>query len=218
MTIVQINTKDNFEELFGSDKEKQISDQVFVDVGAFNGDTITNALSINPDLKIVAIEPIRHLCRIMEQKFSHNPNITIINKVAYDRKCSLPFNEYEGGFQGLSTLQKVMTELRPKGLFTNHIVKYEVSADTIDDILTENNIETVDYIKIDTEGSEEPVLRGFTKHHKGTRFHIESHITNLENIICKLLEMGVNIEKIGVMRDGNIKEHVVGSVIGEFTK
>jgi hypothetical protein len=111
-----------------------------------------------------------------------------------------------------------MTELRPKGLFTNHIAKYEVKADTLDDILAEDNIQTIDYLKVDTEGSEEQVLTGFTKYHKGTRFHVESHITNLENIICRLLEMGANIEEIGVMRDGNIKEHVVGSVIGEFIK
>jgi FkbM family methyltransferase len=215
MTIVQINTKDNFNELFN---DTVCNNEIFVDVGAFNGDTVTNALLINPGLKIVAIEPIRHLCAIMKQKFSHNPNITIVNKVAYNRKCSILFNEYEGGFQGLSTLQKVMTELRPKGLFTNHIAKYEVKADTLDDILAEDNIQTIDYLKVDTEGSEEQVLTGFTKYHKGTRFHVESHITNLENIICRLLEMGANIEEIGVMRDGNIKEHVVGSVIGEFIK
>jgi len=111
-----------------------------------------------------------------------------------------------------------MTELRPEGLFTHQIVKYEIQADTLDNILVENNISTVDYIKIDTEGSEEQVLQGFTKYHAGTRFHIESHITNLENILQTLLEMGVDIETLTVMRDGNIKTHILGSVIGEFTK
>jgi hypothetical protein len=30
--------------------------------------------------------------------------------------------------------------------------------------------------------------------------------------------MGVDIETLTVMRDGNIKTHILGSVIGEFTK
>ena len=218
MTLVEINNKDNFKELFDTDKEEQISGQVFVDIGGYDGDTVTKALDINPNLRILVIEPIKRLCESMKQKFQSNPNITIINKAAYNKKGTIQFNEYEGWSKGLSTIQPIMTQIRPERLFTNQILKYNVETDTIDDILTENNIQTVDYIKIDTEGSEEPVLLGFTKYHKGTRFHVESHIINLENIICKLLEMGADIEKITVGRDGNIKEHVVGSVIGKFTR
>ena len=218
MTLVEINNKDNFEELFGADKGEQISGQVFVDIGGYDGDTVTKALNINPNLRILVIEPIKRLCESMKQKFQSNPNITIINKAAYNKKGNIQFNEYEGWSKGLSTLQPIMTQIRPERLFTSQISKYNIEADTIDDILAENNIQTVDYIKIDTEGSEEPVLLGFTKYHKGTRFHVESHIINLENILQTLLEMGVNIEKITVARDGNIREHVVGSVIGEFTR
>jgi FkbM family methyltransferase len=218
MTIVEISNKDNFEELFDADKGEHVSGKVFVDIGGYDGDTVTKALAIDSGLKILVIEPISDLCKIMEWKFSSNPNVTIINKAVYDRKGSTQIMEYEGWARGLSTLQYIMTKLRPEGMFTNRILQYTVQIDTIDNILKENDIPTVDYIKIDTEGSEEPVLRGFTKYHKGTRFHVESHIINLENIICKLLEMGVDIEKITVARDGNIKEHVVGSVIGEFTK
>jgi FkbM family methyltransferase len=215
MTTVKINQEDNFDELFDN---IVCDNEVFIDVGGYNGDTVTKALQINPNLSILVIEPIKFLCDEMKHKFANNPNITIINKAAFNRKCSLIFNEYDGGFRGLSTLQKTMTELRPKGMFTNHIAKYEVRADTIDNMLLNCNIDTIDYIKIDTEGSEEQVLQGFTKYHIGTRFHVESHITNLENILQTLLEMGVDIETITVMRDGNIKEHVVGSVIGEFAK
>jgi FkbM family methyltransferase len=219
MTTVQISHEDNFKELFNDNVRNSARDsKVFVDVGGYDGDTVVKALQVNPNFRILAIEPIKYLCEDMKKKFVNNTNITIINKAAFNKKCSIQFNEYDGGFRGLSTLQKIMTELRPKGMFTNYISKYEVQADTLDNILAENDISTVDYIKIDTEGSEEQVLEGFTKYHARTRFHIESHITNLENILQTLLEMEVNIEKITVMRDGNIKNHVVGSVVGEFVR
>ena len=221
MTIVEINTEDNFKELFNDidyNNENIQKNKVFVDVGGYNGDTVTKALECNSHLKILVIEPIKDLCDLMKQKFSHNPNITIVNKAAYDKKDNLILNEYSGWSNGLSTLQPVMVKLRPEGQFTNRILKYTIEADTIDIILSENNIRYVDYIKIDTEGSEENVLCGFTKYHVGTRFHVESHIINLENILQTLLEMGAYIERITVMRDGNIRKHVVGSVIGKFTR
>lgn len=218
MTLVEINNEDNFKELFGAEKGEQILGKVLVDVGGYDGDTVTKALAINSELRILVIEPIKQLCDLMKQKFLDNKNVIVINKVAYNKKGNIQFNEYEGWSKGLSTLQPIMTQIRPERLFTNQILKYNIEADTLDNILTENNIQTVDYIKIDTEGSEEPILLGFTKYHKGTRFHVESHIINLENIIYRLLEMGVNIEKITVAQDGNIKEHIVGSVIGEFTR
>ena len=220
MTVVEIDVEDNFKELFDADKGEQVSDKVFVDVGGYDGDTVAKALDINPNLRILVIEPIKRLCDLMKQKFQSNPNITIINKAAYNKKGNIQFNEYEGWSKGLSTVQSIMTQIRPERLFTSQISKYNIEADTIDNILSDLGMSNVDidYIKIDTEGSEEPVLLGFTKYHKGTRFHIESHIINLENILQTLLEMGVNIEKITVGRDGNIKEHVVGSVIGEFTR
>ena len=218
MTLVEINGKDTFDLLFKDNNEKIKERKIFVDVGGFDGDTVKMALDLNPNLTVIVIEPIKRLAEIIRQKFLDNKNVIVVNKAAWYNKCVIPFNEYEGWSKGLSTLQPIMTQIRPERLFTSQISKYNIEADTIDDILAENNIQTVDYIKIDTEGSEEPVLLGFTKYHKGTRFHVESHIINLENILQTLLEMGVNIEKITVARDGNIKEHIVGSVIGEFTK
>ena len=209
-TTIELNNKDNFGELFS--RENQNQNQVLVDVGAYNGDTIDAALKYNHNLKIIAIEPIKNLCELMKQKFANNPNITIVNKAAYNKKCIIQLNEYGGWAKGLSTLQPIMAQLRPHGA----IIKYDVQADTLDNILSENNIQIVDYLKIDTEGSEEQVLEGFTKYHSGTRFHVEHHLTNLSNILTTLLEKDANIEKITTYRDVNIKDHTVGAVIGTF--
>lgn len=211
MTKIEAGNKDYFEQFFKDTKPGQ----TFVDVGAFNGDTVDIALKYG--LKIIAIEPIKHLCDFMIQKFAGNTNITIINKAAWSNKCSLDFNEYEGWGKGLSTLQPHMIQLRPAPKFAYNILKYSVEADTLDNILLENNIHDVDYLKVDTEGSEEEVLAGFTRYHPGTKFHIESHIINLENILQRLLEMHTQIDIVALSRDPNINEHVLGTVIGTFT-
>ncbi len=237
MTVVEINNLDTFDLLFKDSDQQQRSVvhqqqstvhpkdpiPIFVDVGGYNGDTVTKALNINPNLRIVVIEPIKSLADIIQQKFISNNNITVINKAAWNKKCNVKFMEYEGWSKGLSTTQEIMTQLRPQGIFTNQISKYDVEVDTLDGILTESNINNVDFIKIDTEGAEEQVLQGFTKYHTAnhsnmlsTRFHIEHHIINLSNILNILLEKGANIEKITVSRDCNVDNHIVGAVIGTF--
>ena len=211
MTKIELENKDYFKQFFKDAKPGQ----TYVDVGAFNGDTVDIALKYG--LNIIAIEPIKHLCETMKQKFAGNTNIKIINKAAWGNKCSLRFNEYEGWAKGLSTLQPRMTQLRPAPKFAKDILKYDVEADTLDNILSENSIQDVDYLKVDTEGSEDEVLSGFTRYHNGTKFHIESHITNLENILQRLLEMHAQIDIVALSRDPNIKEHVLGTIIGTFT-
>ena len=216
MTTVEINNKDTFDLLFKDSNPKE--KRVFVDVGGYDGDTVKKALDINPNLRVIVIEPIKALADVIQQKFQSNNNVTVINKAAWNSRCTISFNEYEGWSKGLSTLQPTMTQLRPTPQFTNKILKYNVEADTLDGILSDLNIGTVDYLKIDTEGSEEQVLAGFTKYHSNTRFHVEHHIINLSNILQKLQEMNndIDIEIITLARDTNIKEHVVGAVIGKF--
>lgn len=216
-TSIELTDRDYFDLFFISDKKDQKPEQIYVDVGTFNGDTVDIALKYNSNLKIVAIEPIKQLCESMKQRFANNNNITIVNKAAWNNKCNTEFSEYEGWAKGLSTLQPIMTQLRPVPYFTQNISKYSIECDTLDNILSDCNIQNVDYLKVDTEGSEEDVLSGFTKYKNGARFHIEFHIVNLANILQRLLEMNAKIDRIALHRDSNINNHVVGIVIGEFT-
>lgn len=204
---LEMDDRDYFELLFRDVKPKQ----VYVDVGAFNGDTVERALKIMPDPIIVAIEPIKSLCDQMKRKFSDRNKVIIVNKACWAEQYKMTFYEYMGGGKGLSTLLPVMTQMRPSPM-----IQYDVDTDTLDNILIELNISTVDYLKIDTEGSEDAILFGFTRYHSGTRFHIEFHMINLANILQRLMEMNAQIEKIIIHRDPNIKNHVIGAVIGEF--
>lgn len=192
--------------------------QVYVDVGAYDGDTIISTLSNCPGLRIIGIEPIKTLCDEMNQKFKGNSKITIVNKACWSGKGIITFNEYMGWGKGLSTIKPFMTQLRPVPVFGTDILKYEVEADTLDNILESCGIDKVDYLKVDTEGSEEEVLLSFTKYHLGTQFHIEFHMVNLANILQTLVEMGASIDKVTISRDPNVNSHVIGAITGEFTR
>lgn len=216
MTIVEMDNNDTFDLFFKDSDQKEKDEKVFVDVGGYDGDTVKTALEYNPNLRIIVIEPIKSLCELIKQRFESNKNVTVVNKAVWSHKCNIQFNEYEGGFKGLSTLRPIIVGLR--SVLTNRVLQYNVEADTLDSILSDLGISIVDYLKIDTEGSEEHVLAGFTKYNNDTRFHIEHHVINLSNIIQGLLEVGADIEKITTFRDGNIKEQVVGAVVGKFRR
>ena len=191
--------------------------QVYVDVGAYDGDTVASTLSNCSDLRVIGIEPIKALCDEMTQKFKGNNKVTIVNKVCWREKGTIAFQEYQGWGKGLSTVKPFMTQLRPVPYFGTSILKYDVEADTLDNILADCGIDSVDYLKVDTEGSEEEALLGFTKYQPGTQFHIEHHIFNLANILQRLLEMGARIDRVTVSRDPNVNSHIIGAIAGEFT-
>lgn len=190
--------------------------QVYVDVGAYDGDTIVSTLSNCSDLRVVGIEPIKALCDEMTKKFKGNSKVIIVNKACWREKGTIAFQEYQGWGRGLSTVKAFMTQLRPVPYFGTSILKYDIEADTLDNILADCGIDSVDYLKVDTEGSEEEVLLGFTKYQPGTQFHIEHHIFNLANILQRLLEMGARIDRVTVSRDPNVNSHIIGVIAGEL--
>lgn len=188
--------------------------QIYVGVGAFNGDDIAEYLNWCSGLRIVGIEPIKELCDQMRQRFRDNKEVAIINKACWKEKGNITFHEYMGCYKGLSAIPEVMTKLRP----WPRIVKYKVEADTLDNILASLSIDEVDYLRVDTEGSEEAVLFGFTRYHPGTQFYIEFHMFNLANVLLRLLEMGARIDRVLMSRDSVNNSHVIGVVAGEFTQ
>lgn len=188
--------------------------QIYVGVGAYNGDDIAEHLNLCSGLRVVGIEPIKKLCDQMRQRFKDNEQITIINKSCWKKKDNITFHEYMGAYGGLSTIKEVMTRLRP----WPWIPEYEVETDTLDNILASLSIDEVDYLRVDTEGSEEEVLLGFTRYHPGTQFEVEFHILNLANVLQRLLEMHAKIDRVLMCRDPANNSHICGVVTGEFTE
>lgn len=114
--------------------------EVFVDAGAYNGDTIDNFLTWvgNGEYKIYAIEPLKDMCdEIKDKKI---PNVEILNCAAWNKKAKVSFVSNMRG----SAVGKEDTESMLWGRKIDEIVGGD----------------RVSLIKMDIEGAELKALEG----------------------------------------------------------
>jgi len=119
-----------------------------IDVGANIGITsVTIARNIGKDGKLYSFEPVPHYFRILQQNLSSNgiENVEALPVALSDR-----IGETEFYLKGLSS--GVVFEKEDK--------KTRVSTVTIDSFLQQHEVERIDLINMDCEGSELLVLRG----------------------------------------------------------
>ena len=119
-------------------------DEVFVDCGAFDGDTILDFINKTKGKysKIYAFEPDKINIEKLEQTISPFKNIEIIEKGCFSRRNTLRFQDNEGISSSISNQGNVIIEV-----------------DAIDNIVSGK----VTYIKMDIEGSELEALKGAQK-------------------------------------------------------
>jgi FkbM family methyltransferase len=122
------------------------SNEVFIDCGAFNGDTIEEFLSMNVGYgKIIAFEPDMKNYKILENKFAGGGGeFMLINAGTYNKDCDLYFS-------GSGTSGSISET--PKGVEGEISVKVR----SIDGL---HLLEKVTFIKMDIEGSELNALIG----------------------------------------------------------
>jgi FkbM family methyltransferase len=139
-----------FKSIARSPKEQYFDDlitlkknEVFVDCGAFIGDTIENLLIHNgTDAKIYAFEPEKKHYDLVCRKFYDNENIKVINAGVWDSKTELEF-EIDKESIGSSCISKDGKE--------------KIQTETIDNIVKDDKIT---FIKMDVEGAERQALIG----------------------------------------------------------
>jgi FkbM family methyltransferase len=128
-----------------------------VDVGAHIGlYSLIAAKRVGPSGKVIAIEPDPENCKILKKNILLNQlsNVEALECAVYSTrgKLRLFLPELE---QGRTIFNTVMQDRARTS--TNFL---EVEANTLDNILDENNITEVNWIKIDVEGAELEVLKG----------------------------------------------------------
>ena len=128
---------------------------IFLDVGANSGDYSTMLLARFPQAAIHAFEPHPRTFETLKQNMK--PNVKC-HPVALGSENGV-FNLYDrGGDDGgirASLAKEALETVQSKPL-----TAYEVTVSTLDEFLQEQNIQHVDFIKIDTEGFEMDVLQG----------------------------------------------------------
>lgn len=144
---------------------------IFFDVGAHDGKTISNSYFFEKELNWtgVCFEPIPNIFN----KLKENRSCICLNKAVYNENTTIDFMHNEGYTEMLSGIISTYDE-KHKNRIKNEINYYGGSSQILQvetiklvDVINNYNFSTIDYLSIDTEGSELQVLEGidFTQIH-----------------------------------------------------
>jgi len=137
------------EEQYFIKKLKLGKGEIFIDCGAFTGDTIDLFLRRCKEYKqIVAFEPDSEVFERLKKKHGGNSKITFINSGVYDKDGEISFCEDSGGIFKISDGKEDDSERRTV-----------LQVRTIDGL----NLEKTSFIKMDIEGAELNALKGAEK-------------------------------------------------------
>jgi FkbM family methyltransferase len=170
--------------------------EVLVDIGAHIGKyTLTTAKIVGDEGIVIAIEPNLENYQILQKNIEINniKNVIALNLVAWDKDCILKL--FTGHLAGHHS-----TKINWK-LGAN-----KVKARAMDNVLRENGIKKVDWIKIDVEGAEWEVLCGLreTIDEKRPRIIAEVSYENIDRIKEFMEERGYGLIKIAPLFEGII--------------
>ena len=130
--------------------------EVFIDVGAHVGKYALKVAKANPASLVIAIEPGRLQFNALIDGIRKNnlKNVIPLNIAAWDSATRLKLRVYSA--TGRSTV--VIDEIHDAG----RLMRIEdVEARPLDDVVEGFGLGRVDWVKIDVEGAELHVLRGF---------------------------------------------------------
>lgn len=145
---------------FNTNGEKNIissfikSGNIVFDVGANIGEWTLLALKRNPE-RVFSFEPIPSSFSKMQNKVIDN-RVSVFNCAIGANTGRQLFVHYEKG-SGFSSFYHRLVVERDIKLKPTEI---EVNVNTIDNFCDENNVDKIDFLKIDTEGAEFAVLYG----------------------------------------------------------
>lgn len=164
---------------------------VLFDVGTNIGNYISLFKENFNNIKVYGFEPNPDIFYIAKQKFENDPNVEINNFGLNDEDCEATLH-----FPENLTVLASMFQRKHFSNFTN-IKKISAKFTTLDNFCLKNNVDRIDYLKVDTEGNELSVLNGAKEYFKNKK------------VICGQIEYG------GTYPDANIS---IKDIIRFFNK
>ena len=149
------------------------TDEIYLDLGAYRGDTVEEFLSYSDGYKeIIAVEPDRRTFKKLTDYLESVPNSTAYQKAVYSEKKTLVFSSKAGRQSTISD----------KGEEIETLTVDELSADRV-----------ITYIKMDVEGAEKEAIEGAVNTLKNQKpklnialYHRSGDIFELPLLIAKI--------------------------------
>ena len=190
-------------------KKNKIKIKTFIDVGAFEGKYTDLILKIQEKCKVIMIEPQSKYYLLLKEKYKNNHLIKIMKIGISDKETllKLKINKHEitSTFSQFNDTNKYLNYKAI--LFNSNLKNMTTNSENIEVfplslILQKNNLDSIDLIKIDTEGHEYEVLYGMGDYIKKinyilVEFHIDKIYENYnsDKIHNFLLENGFTLQK-----------------------
>lgn len=135
---------------------------VFVDIGAHDGECFSNTLFFEKELNWtgICIEPNPDVFKIL----SNNRSCVCLNTAVYNKTGKILFSKNTGRTELLSGIvekydHKHIERINYENeVYGGSIELIDIACDTIENILTEFSVYVIDYLSIDTEGSEWDII------------------------------------------------------------
>jgi len=150
------NYKISGEQAFIKSYFSKLKEGVVLDIGANIGNYTKNILKISPDIKIYAFEP--HPITYKKLTMSVvSKNFFSFNFAVGSKNSEIQLYDYEDndGSSHASIYKEVI-----ECIHKHKSIKYDIKVIRIDNFLKEYSIDSIDLLKIDTEGNELEVLKG----------------------------------------------------------
>lgn len=140
---------------------------IVFDVGANNGSSSVPLAKQNSDILVFGFEPTPEMIAVINSKIEGMENYVIIPKAVSDYNGISEFNIAGNADWGCSSLLNFSEKSKtnwPGRTDFNVTHKMNVDVIRLDSFIEENNIPQIDFLHIDTQGSDLNVLKGLGKY------------------------------------------------------
>lgn len=161
---------------------REVTKGVVLDIGANIGLYSKTLYEVNNSLRIYCFEP--HPLTFLELQKNLKYDVTSINAAVGNEKGTVKLYDYaqEKDSSTHASLYRDVIEKIHKG----SVCEYNIRSIKLDDFCRENNIQQIDLLKIDVEGHELEVLKGFENYIRQNKVNMIHFEFNEMNVISRV--------------------------------